>query len=329
MPDPILPPRLAPGAHVRVVAPSTSMAVVSKEVRAIARRRFGEMQLSVSFGEHVEECDDFASTGVAARVADLHAAFADSQVDAIVTVMGGFNANQLLGALDFDLVAAHPKILCGFSDVTALLNAVLARSGVVTYLGPHYATFGMRDHFGPTLEWFITCLFRSEPMAVQPAAVWSDDRWWVDQSDRHPTPNEGWWVLGEGTARGRLVGGNLCTLNLLQGTPYMPALEGAILFVEDDFEVAPHTFDRDLVSLLQQPAFREARGLVIGRFQRASNVTRDLLARIVRTKPELRDLPVIANVDFGHTDPMLTLPVGGEVTIQADAGGATIVVTRH
>jgi muramoyltetrapeptide carboxypeptidase len=118
-------------------------------------------------------------------------------------------------------------------------------------------------------------------------------------------------VLQEGEAEGTIVGGNLCTFNLLQGTPFMPGLEGAIVFVEDDGQVKPWDFDRDLVSLLQQPAFSGARGLVIGRFQRATGMTRELLTQIVGNKPELAHLPVLANVDFGHTTPTVTFPSGG------------------
>jgi muramoyltetrapeptide carboxypeptidase LdcA involved in peptidoglycan recycling len=91
----------------------------------------------------------------------------------------------------------------------------------------------------------------------------------------------------------------------------------AILFLEDDFESRPATFDRDLQSLIHQPGFERVRGLVIGRFQRASGMTLDLLRAIVQSKRELRSVPVIANVDFGHTDPKITFPIGGTGRIRA------------
>jgi muramoyltetrapeptide carboxypeptidase len=83
-------------------------------------------------------------------------------------------------------------------------------------------------------------------------------------------PGSGWWVLQEGEAAGTIVGGNLCTLNLLQGAPFMPPLDGSVVFVEDDDQVKPWDFDRDLVSLLQQPTFAGVAGVVIGRFQKAT-----------------------------------------------------------
>ena len=118
---------------------------------AIIEERFERLGLRLGYGEHVGVRDDFDSSPVADRVADLHAAFADPDVAAILTVIGGFNSNELLPYLDWDLIAAHPKVFCGYSDITALQNAILARTGLVTYSGPHWSAFGMRDHFGQSI----------------------------------------------------------------------------------------------------------------------------------------------------------------------------------
>lgn len=131
--------------------------------------------------------------------------------------------------------------------------------------------------------------------------------------------SDGWLTLTEGQAAGRLVGGNLCTLNLLQGTAYWPTPDGAILAVEDDELSDPSTFARDLTSLLQQPDAAGIRGMIIGRFQRVSEVTRDLLEEIVARQPVLAGLPVLGNVDFGHTNPLATLPIGGQVEVVASS----------
>jgi muramoyltetrapeptide carboxypeptidase len=326
---PLIPPKLHPGSSVRVIAPSWSLAMIGADPRAEADRKLAALGLKVSFGEHVEECDDLASSSVAARLADLHAAFADPGVDGILTVIGGFNANQLLAGIDYALVAEHPKVLCGFSDITALSNALYARTGLVGYSGPHYSSFGMKHHFGYTEAGFVACVMNDDPFGLVPSPTWSDDEWYLDQEDRHLETGTDWWVLQEGEAAGTIVGGNLCTLNLLQGTPYMPSLDGAVVFAEDDDLVRPWTFDRDLVSLLQQPAFGGVTGLVIGRFQKASEMTRDLLTQIVATKPELAGRPVIANVDFGHTTPTVTFPIGGTVEVRADRSAPRLTITRH
>jgi muramoyltetrapeptide carboxypeptidase len=326
---PVVPPKLRSGSSVRVIAPSRSLAMIGAGPRAEADRKLAALGLRVSFGEHVEEQDDFVSSSVAARLADLHAAFADPAVDGILTVIGGHNANQLLGSLDYSLIAANPKVLCGFSDITALSNAIYARTGLVGYSGPHYSSFGMKQHFEYTEAGFVACVMRNGPIELVPAPAWSDDLWFLDQDDRRLENGTDWWVLQQGSAAGTIVGGNLCTLNLLQGTPYLPSLDGAVVFAEDDDRVRPWDFDRDLVSLLQQPAFRGVTGLVIGRFQRETGMTRDLLAQIVASKPELAGLPVIANVDFGHTSPAVTFPIGGAVEVHAEQGAPRVTITRH
>jgi len=303
--------------------------MIGAGTRAEANKKLAALGLQVSFGEHVEEHDDFTSSSVASRLADLHAAFADPAVAGILTVIGGFNANQLLAGIDYSLVAAHPKVLCGFSDITALSNAIYARTGLVGYSGPHYSSFGMKHHFGYTQAGFVACVMKDEPIELAPAPTWSDDTWFLDQEDRHLETATDWWIVQKGEAAGTIVGGNLCTLNLLQGTPYMPSLDGAVVFAEDDAQVRPWDFDRDLVSLLQQPAFGGVTGLVIGRFQRETGMTRDLLAQIVTSKPELAGLPVIANVDFGHTTPTVTFPIGGVVEIRAGPSAARLTITRH
>jgi muramoyltetrapeptide carboxypeptidase len=326
---PVVPPKLRPGSSVRVIAPSRSLAVIRPGVRAEAGRKLAALGLELSFGEHVADADDFGSSTVAARLADLHDAFADPSVDGILAVVGGFNSNQLLAGIDYSLVAAHPKVLCGYSDITALTSALYARTGLVGYSGPAYSSFGMMHHFDYTLAGFEACVMADEPIEVLPSATWTDDEWYLRQENRKPEPGEGWWVLQPGAAAGTIVGGNLCTLNLLQGTGFMPPLDGSVAFIEDDNEVRPWNFDRDLVSLLQQPGFASVAGVVIGRFQKATGMTRDLLSQIVASKPELAGLPVIANVDFGHTSPMITFPVGGAAELHASQDAPRLVITSH
>ncbi len=305
------------------------MAIISEDTQKIANNRFAELGLKLSFGAHVNETNDFTSSSVKSRILDLHAAFSDPAVKGILTVVGGFNSNQLLGEIDWDLIRANPKVFCGFSDITALNNAILAKTGLVSYSGPHYSTFGMELHFDYILEYFKKCLMSDEPFTVLQSKEWTDDLWFMDQNNRNPVTNEGWLVLQEGTAQGSIRGGNLCTFNLLQGTPYMPNLTDTVLCIEDDEETSPVHFDRDLVSLIQQPGFASVKGILIGRFQNASKITNDLLKQIILTKKELANLPVIANVDFGHTNQIITYPIGGTVEINARADAPTIVITKH
>lgn len=326
----IYPAKLRRGDGIRIIAPSRSRAMVTEhDHTAIIEARFAELGLNLSYGAHIDERDAFDSSAIESRVADMHAAFADPAIAAVLTVIGGYNSNELLPSLDWELIRAHPKILCGYSDITALQGAILARAGLVTYSGPHWSSFGMAKHFEQTLQWFAACLLSQDPVRLHPAETWTDDLWFLEQEHREVLNGDGWWPLQPGHAEGRLVGGNLCTLNLLQGTPYMPSLADAVLIVEDDFESQPATFARDLTSLLQLPEAATIRGLVVGRFQRASNMTRPLLEQIIATQPPLTGLPVLANVDIGHNFPIATFPIGGQVRMSATPGDLHLILTQH
>lgn len=317
---PIVPRKLRYGDTIRVVAPARSRKLVTvHDHTALIERRFAALGLRLTFGDHVDERDDFDSSSVASRVADLHAAFVDPEVAGILTAIGGFNSNELLPYLDWDLIAAHPKIFCGYSDITAVQNAILARTGLVTYSGPHWSSFGMRDHFEQTEQWFTQALLGEGPNELRASENWTDDPWFADQDKRTVRANDGWWPLRPGQATGRILGGNLCTLNLLQGTQHMPSLDGAVLMVEDDYLSDAKEFARNLTSLLQLPDASGMQGLVIGRFQEASRVTRALLEQIIARQDRLVGLPVLANVDFGHTDPRITFPIGGRAALAVGA----------
>lgn len=259
----------------------------------------------------------FFSTSIEHRVADLHDAFRDSNVKAILAVLGGYNSNQLLKYLDYELIKNNPKIICGYSDITALTLAIYRKTGLITYSGPFFSTFGMKKSSDYTIQSFLSSLTNDAPYEIEPSDVWSDDKWYLDQDDRTYYPQNGYNVIHEGKATGTLIGGNLCTLNLLQGTEFFPSLENSILFIEDDSESHPLTFERDLQSLLQLPEASGIRAVLIGRFQKETNMTDEALTKIIESKQELKNIPVLSNVNFGHTDPIATIPIGAIASINA------------
>jgi len=321
--------KLEVGDHIRVIAPSMSLALIDKQNLRIAEERIKSLGLSVSYGAHVREKDELISSRVESRVSDLNDAFKDKSVDAILTVIGGFNSNQLLKHLDYKAIRSNPKIFCGYSDITVLSNAIFAKTGLVTYSGPHFSSFGMKKGFEYTMEGFKNCLFSSRPFEITPSKEWSNDKWYLDQNKRKFVKNKGPIVINKGEAKGRIIGGNLGTLSLLQGTEFMPSLKDSILFIEDDYESRAVTFDRVLQSLLHQPGFERVRGIVIGRFERESNISDRALRKIIQTKKELMDIPIVANVDFGHTTPMITFPIGGEGKINLNKNNMQIEVKKH
>lgn len=325
----IYPSKLRPGDKLAIIAPSRSLAIISDQNRKIANKRFEDLGLELVFGKHVKEVDDFLSSSIESRIEDLHWAFSTKVIKGMFAVIGGFNSNQLLKYIDWELVKNNPKVFCGYSDITALNNAILAKTGLVNYSAPAYSTFGRKLYFDHTLDYFKKCVMSDQPFRVEPSKNWSDDEWWLNQDSRNLIPNEGPWVINEGEAQGTTLGGNLYTLNLLQGTEHFPNLENSILFLEDDQETNPVHFDRDLQSLIHQSGFEKVRAILIGRFQKKSEITKNLLNQIIKNKKELVKIPVVANLDFGHTDPMFTFPIGGEVKITSKNLEVILDVVRH
>ncbi|MFA6408369.1 MAG: S66 peptidase family protein [Candidatus Paceibacterota bacterium] len=325
----MIPKKIGKGSHIRVIAPARSLGLLLSDSKELAQKRLEGHGFRLSFGKHANEMDEFNSSSIASRIEDLHDAFQDKDVDAVLTVIGGYNTNQLLKYIDYDLIAANPKILCGFSDITAIGNAVTAKTGLVTYCGPHFSSWGMKKGFDYSVEYFDKALTTDEPFVLLQSRDWSDDPWYLDQEKRDFIENEGYWIMNSGEAVGRTVGGHVRCLSALQGTEYWPGLKDSVLLLEEDAETNPPLFDRLLQSLIHQPDFPGVRGILIGRFQKETGMTRELLSKIIKGKEELSSLPIVANLNFGHTTPITTLPVGGSIYIKAGEHDATIEVIEH
>ena len=319
----IIPEKLCVGDEVRVIAPSRNMKILSDETIDIAVSTLESLGLKVTFGRHVNESidDDYNCASIENRVEDLMDAFKDSNVKAILTVIGGFNVNQILDYIDYDVIKNNPKILCGYSDITALLESITAVTGLVTYYGPHFSTFGIKLKNEYTIDNFNKMLFSNEAVNVISSDEWSNDLWFIDQDKREFIKNDGFNILSEGVGEGVILGGNLCTLNLLQGTKYFPNIDNnVILFIEDDGLVGDNfvrEFDRDFQSLVHAVGKGKIKGIVVGRAEIVTNMTVDRWKKIFASKG-LNNIPIIINADFGHTNPMVTIPLGGYAKIDTN-----------
>lgn len=328
----IFPKKFNRGDVVRVIAPATSAKCFDDELIRLATKNIEDLGLTVSFSEHLYEVDMFNSSTAKSRVSDLHEAFLDKCVKGILTFIGGFNSNQMLRLIDWDIIKNNPKIFCGYSDITVLANAIYSKTDLVTYSGLHFSSFGQKKLQEYNIDYFKKCLFSNESFSIEPSKQWSDDRAQKWQSeDRALENNDGWWVINEGYAKGKSIGGNIASLRLLYGTEYMPSLNDTILFVEDDHYTTNDIaeFDRNLQSLIHQQDFSAVRALIIGRFQIGSKMTQEILIEIIKSKKELNSIPVVANVDFGHTDPLVTFPIGGEVEIMLEGDNKKLEIINH
>jgi muramoyltetrapeptide carboxypeptidase len=322
--DVLRPPALKRGDTVGIYTPSVPLPSLRPRrfTRGIAElERLG---FCVRLAKHARGAQGHRSGTIAERVADLHELFADPEVRCVMSAIGGFNSNSLLEELDYDLIGANPKVFVGYSDVTALHAAIWSRTGLAVVLGPAVMVqFGEFDGVDPyTWSMFERTVTRAEPAGVlEPSSEWTDELLeWDERDDRRRArrPNQGPRVVREGLAEGPIVAGNCTTLLGLAGTSFWPDLDGAILCIEDDAEETPARVDRMLTQLRLLGVYERIAGLALGRFQPGSGFGADApLDPIVLEATRGHEFPVVADLDFGHTDPMLSLPWGVNALLDA------------
>jgi muramoyltetrapeptide carboxypeptidase len=235
--------------------------------------------------------------GTDAHRADvLNRLFADPGIDAVMCARGGYGSLRILPLLDYARMAAQPKALIGFSDITALLTAVFSRCGLVTFHGPVVTT--LADASKRTLAGLRAAVASDRPLTVR---------------------SEGATALRTGSASGPVCGGNLTTLCHLLGTPFAPRFRSRIVFLEDRGE-APYRVDRMLVHMRTAGCFEGIKGLVLGSFDDCGTPAE--IQAIVTDVFQGAQFPILAGVEAGHTEPNLTLPLG--VRAALDAGRRTL-----
>lgn len=327
----MIPDKLKPGDEVRIVAPARSASDISKVTLRRAQSTLESVGLRVTFSDNAFSQNQRGCPTDEEKVKDLEEAFTDSNAKCILAAIGGFNSNQLLNKINWQIIKDSPKIFGGFSDITILNHAILAKTGLITYATPNFYCFGLPLESDYSLKYFQRCLLTDNPGSyeVQPTKRWYDFSWNNDESlPQRIWKNSGPRIVQGGSAIGTMIGGNLCSLNLLNGTEYFPKIKGnIILCIEDDsYDSIPETFERNVQSLMQQPYFNQVRAILIGRFQGKSQATEDVVGDIILSKNISPNIPVIAGLDFGHTDPKFTYPVGGYCHIVAEDDSTRIVI---
>lgn len=291
------PAPLAPGRRIEVIAPAGPF-----DGEAFAH---GVLRLRARYEVHhapdVLERAGFLAGSDDRRAAEVVRAIEDDAVHAIVAARGGYGATRILDRVPPELVARHPKLLVGFSDVTAL-HAVWARAGVRSLHGPMVAMLG----------------------DVADSLV---ERWVRAVEGALPEPVRGLDAIAPGRARGPLLGGNLAVLTALLGTPHALPLDGAILFLEDTDE-RPYRVDRMLTTWRHASALNRVAGVALGAFTRcdagADGVT---VAQVLTERLGDLGVPVVAGIPAGHIDDNLELPLGAIAVLDADAGTLTFSET--
>ena len=240
------------------------------------------------------------------RLDDLHAAFADSEVDAIICLRGGYGTPRLLDQIDFELLRDNAKPFIGYSDITALHLAISQYAGFVTFHGPMLNADLLGDKQKPTESSFFNML-RGQVKAGSVLA--------------HPVAYP-LTTIEPGIAHGRLLGGNLSMIAATMGTPYEIDAEGVILFIEDINEPL-YRIDRLLTHLRLAGTLHKLRGVLVGD---VAGVDDGELGRLLKQIFQPLRIPVLAGWRSGHCDPNLTLPMGALVRL--DAGNKELVLEQ-
>lgn len=317
-----LPRRLEPGGTVAVVSPSWQGADIFPE-----RARRGMADLASWSGMQVSEAPfdhGLVPGSREARADQLNRALRDPGVDAVVWMIGGVAASQLLDLVDYEAFASGPKVLCGYSDATVLHHALYARTGVVTFYGPavlsEFAETGGTLDF--TRESFLDVVARGWSGAFPRSGEVYDEfvEWGGDDRARVAEAAPARTVLRPGTGSGPLLAGCLQSSLQLIGTPWQPDYASHVLALElaDDGAYGPAQAARDLWQLQQAGLLDDLEGLVLGRPRLWSEQDRLALDAVVREVCHATTFPIVTEFEFGHTDPVLTLPVGHLVQLSDD-----------
>jgi muramoyltetrapeptide carboxypeptidase len=300
--------RLQPGDTLAMINPSNTL--YPREPYRIATESLQALGFKVREAPNLRSrYGPFAGTD-AQRAADVNAMFADPSVQGLIALTGGSGGNRMLPLVDYELIRRNPKFLGGFSDITALINAVHARTGLVTFHSPV-----AESEWNPfSVEAFRAIVMEGQAFTLRNQPEKSDLL--VSKSDRITT-------MRGGTARGHLVGGNLAVLSSMAGSPYWPSFDGAILALEDVNEFI-YRVDRMLSTLRNAGVFQRLAGVVLGAFTNCNpgdgNYGTLTLDEVFDDYFKGLNVPVFSGASFGHIRRKYTLPIGLPVEMDADAG---------
>lgn len=324
-------PRLRKGDAIGIFSPSSPATAT-----AVKRYERGKNYL-ISKGFRLIEgslCgkrDFYRSGSIAERVSELNDLIRNPDVRCIMSSIGGMNSNSLLPYIDYDALRKDPKIIIGYSDVTAVLFAIYAQTGLVTYYGPAVVSSfrELPPYVDETFNYFESVVTDKEalPYVLPTPDIWTDEFIDWDSQDRSKKGTENKLVTVHcGKAEGRLIAGNLNTMEGFWASEYFPEIrKGDILLIEDSLKDAA-TIERSFAMLKLNGVFDLIGGLVLGKHEQfddrgSGRKPYEILEEVIGNT----SIPVLAEFDCCHTHPMLTVPIGSYVCLDADRRQLTIL----
>ncbi|MFZ0545413.1 MAG: UPF0158 family protein [Candidatus Promineifilaceae bacterium] len=318
---------LAEGDTIGIVSPSWGGAGAFPHRVEAGIRYLQSMGYKVKLAEHAANQDGFVSDSAENRAQDIHDMFRDPDVKMILAAIGGDHSCHLLPLLDFDLIRQNPKIFMGYSDITVLNVAIWQQTGLTTFNGPalltDFAEFPRMFEYAE--QYFLKAVTKPKPIGkIEPSPQWTEEflEWETKADQKRPrnmTDSTGWNWLKAGFGEGPLIGGCIESLQHLRGTPYWPDWEGAILFIEtSEDKPSPATVDGILMDYENMGVLAQLSGMLVGRPMSYSEQEKQQLREIILARTEKFNFPIISDMDFGHTAPQFTLPLGCEARIDTN-----------
>lgn len=311
----IKPKKLQKGDTVAIISPSGGVSDELKDQFNKGVKFLESLGLKVTIGKNALKRFYYSGGTVAERLSDIHDAFSDTEVKAIIMSIGGASANHLLDGLDFDLIKNNPKIFCGISDGTTLLNPIFSKSGLITYHGPDLIfTFGLP--MSPMIRENLTkTLFKGEVNQLQQNPAWKGlSKFNKDEKYK------GWRCIRSGKASGKLIGGNVNCLLSFEGTDFKPDYNNSILFLEA-YMASVEDLHQAFVHFRQAKIFEKINGLILGHFYGShmedKQQDRDI-AEIILEVAKDYSFPILEIGELGHNVENYILPIGCVATIDAD-----------
>ena len=292
------PSKLKKGDTIGVIAPSN---YIEKDDLEYINASIALMEASgfkVKFGKYVFEDTLGYGTSPEKRAADINWAFTDGEVKAIMCVKGGEDSNTTLDYIDYEMIKKHPKIICGFSDNTSILNAIHEKTGLVTYHGPTFKSLTSWET-GYAYKQFIKTFAENTESLIM------------------GEPEDEYTTIQAGQATGELVGGNLSLFTKLVCGKYAVNVQDKILFLEElGFEAAPEMVNSNIYYLKQNGVFDRIAGLWIGNYEHPSKVS---IEKIIKNAIEDEyKFPIIKSDNFGHIDKKIIIPIGTKAEINTN-----------
>ena len=294
----MIPTKLKKGDTIGVIAPSNYIEKDDLEYINASIALMEASEFKVKFGKYVFENTLGYGTSPEKRAADINWAFKDDEVKAIMCVKGGEDSNTTLDYIDYEMIKNHPKIICGFSDNTSILNAIHEKTGLVTYHGPTFKSLTSWETGYAYKQFIKTFVENTESLIMG-------------------EPEEKYTTIQAGQATGELVGGNLSLFTKLVCGKYAVNVQNKILFLEElGFEAAPEMVNSNIYYLKQNGVFDRIAGLWIGNYEHPSKISLEKI--ITNAIGDEYKFPIIKSNNFGHIDKKIIIPIGTKAEINTN-----------